>query len=284
MNRNGMAWLLPILLLAGCHNSIQPLTDDNRLEGTWTLFDAGAISSASDASTEAQKKNDLDVGSVICLFRDSSFTKTEGNGNFTAGSWHMGGDTDRMMLTTRTEFKQDTVIYIDPPSRGHPAHVLTIARDGFLYRYEKTGVPLADDKNDPFYFTNNRWRLTPHGGEDSTRIKERFANYIKHLALLLKAAKERKETEVSFAFSEGPVTIDDGSIGILPYEETGRSWKNGFYSDEAAAYAYTLYGNYLSQPHSGDRGTGDWMENDYRALMSVYPAFHASRREAVRVR
>ena len=109
-------------------------------------------------------------------------------------------------------------------------------------------------------------------------MRERFANYLKHLALLLKASEERQEKVVSFVYSQGPVKIYNGGIGALPFDTINRSWKNGFYNDVSAQYAYLLFGKYLQGKHYMGTGTGNWVADDYHILMTIYPAFHARKK------
>ncbi len=274
MNRNRIFFLLPLLLCWGC--GLTNHRDETNIEGSWTLYDVTTQNPGSvDFNTEASLKGSLEVGSILSFFKDSSFTKAEGNGDFALGSWRRSKEENEIALTIRRGEKKQIRVTVEPPSGEHRSVALVIRRDSFIYKYIQTAAPLPDYKNDPFYTTNNRWRLTPKEEEDSTHVRERLANYFKHLALLLKAAKDRQQTVVTFQFSQGPVKIYNGGIGILPYSKVKRCWKNGFFNDDAAAYAYWLYGNYLSEAHPMGTGTGDWIEDDYRILVSLYPAFHA---------
>ncbi len=251
------------------------------IEGSWTLYDVTAQDpNTADFNTEASLKESLQTGSLLSFFKDGSFTKTEGDGGFAPGNWRLGKEENELLLSTRSAEKKEIALHIEPPSVEHQSFALVIRKGEVLYKYIKTAAPLQNYRNDPFYLTNNLWRLTPKSEEDSARVRERLANYFKHLALLLKAAKERKQTVVSFVFSQGPVMIYNGGIGRLPYDKIKPYWKNGFYNGESAQYAYQLFGNYLSEGHYIGAGTGDWIEDDYRILMSIYPAFHTGNKEA----
>lgn len=56
----------------------------------------------------------------------------------------------------------------------------------------------------------------------------RLTNNIKHVALILKTAKEDKLPVASFQFSQGPVKIYNGGIGIHPLAFVPQSWKAVF--------------------------------------------------------
>lgn len=101
-----------------------------------------------------------------------------------------------------------------------------------------------------------------------------MAGYIKHLALLLKASKERKEDVVSFGFSLGPVKIYNGAIGIYPYDIVPQEWKNSFYNDSTALAAYSIFNNYLKTTSYKGAGVGEWIEDDYNILLSIYADFN----------
>src|SRR5690606_10220557 len=100
---------------------------------------------------------------------------------------------------------------------------------------------LSQPDNDPYHLVNNYWRVKTDSAENSNDLKKRISNYIKHLALLLKASEERQEQSVDFTYSKGPVKIYSGGIGILPYDLTPDSWKLTFHNDSNALQAYHLY-------------------------------------------
>lgn len=114
----------------------------------------------------------------------------------------------------------------------------------------------------------------PKAAEDSTQQLNRLTNYIKHVALVLKSAKEDKQPVVSFQFSQGPVKIYNGGIGIHPFALVAESWKAGFYNGTEARSAYDIYRNYLQKSSYNGAGTGDWVEDDYTILLSMYADLH----------
>ena len=130
---------------------------------------------------------------------------------------------------------------------------------------------LADIKSDPFYADNNQWRMRPSHREDSMAITARLTNYFKHLALVLKAAKDNKQDVVSFQFSQGPVKIYNGGIGIHPYSIIPANWKNTFYDEKDAYVAYRIFEKYLETSGSyKGAASGDWVQDDYNILLVIY--------------
>jgi hypothetical protein len=101
-----------------------------------------------------------------------------------------------------------------------------------------------------------------------------MAGYIKHLALILKAATERKQNIVVFQYSRGPVKIYDGAIGIYPYSIVPLEWKETFFHDTSALEAHSLFRTYLNKTDYNGASTGNWIEDDYNILLSIYADFN----------
>ena len=156
---------------------------------------------------------------------------------------------------------------------GKPYDVLLVEQGSLVLKYRKITEPLKLYRDDPFYKANNQWRAKPSMPESTQELTRRMAGYFKHLALVLKAAKDRKQDIVSFAFSKGPVKIYNGGIGLYPYELVPEEWKNSFYNDSSARAAYSLYENYLRTTSYKGAGIGDWVEDDYNILISIYADF-----------
>lgn len=136
--------------------------------------------------------------------------------------------------------------------------------------FTKAAEPMQDFTEDPFYPTNNIWRKKPVAPEKDSAIRDRLSNYIKHIAYLLKAAVERQQDVVSFEHSMGLAKIYSGGIGILDQTEVPASWVNTYYNSNDALKAYQMFKNYLQKARYRGGSTGNWMEDDFNILLSIY--------------
>jgi hypothetical protein len=135
---------------------------------------------------------------------------------------------------------------------------------------------LKNQLEDPFHPANNSWRFAASQKEGQDAIKEKLAGYFKHLALLLKAAQERKQNVVTFQYSKGPVKIYNGGIGINSYELVPAEWKKTFFDESTALKAYQAFEIYLKTSSYHGAGTGDWIVDDYNILSSIYADFRSN--------
>ena len=140
-------------------------------------------------------------------------------------------------------------------------------------KFIKESEPLKDFKNDPFYASNNVWRIKPTEPESSIQLKKRLTNYFKHLSLILKSAKDRNQTVVSFEFSQGPVQIYNGGIGIYDYSLLPEYWKESFFDEVDVSASYRVYEKYLNSNTYKGVSIGDWIEDDYNIILSIYADF-----------
>lgn len=244
------------------------------LPGTWRLSDVSTINSVSRSSVsfeeEARRKEMVKEGLLIALFEDGTYSEFRGTDSLKTGKWEYRKDEDALYFMNADRKTDPFPIHIEKNNYGKEIMTLDLNFQRLELRLAKESVALKDFTDDPFYATNNQWRIKPSKPESPEELTSRFAAYLKHIALILKAAKERGQDIVSFEFSKGPIQIYNGGIGVYPYEIVPESWKACFYNEEDALKAYRLYEHYLRTTSYRGGGTGNWVEDDYNILLTIY--------------
>ena len=205
------------------------------LPGTWRLYDVEQIkiteSGDSAFAISAGLKKMVKEGALFSLFEDGSFSEMEGK-NYKTGNWKFSEKQQSISFVDSVVGVRDIEGTIENNRNGKQVLTILNSRKNVAMKFIKESEPLKDFKADPFYASNNQWRIKPTQSESSMQLKNRLANYFKHLALILKSAKNRNQTVVSFAFSQGPVQIFNGSIGIYySYNIIPEYWKDSFFDD-----------------------------------------------------
>jgi hypothetical protein len=241
------------------------------ITGTWRLSNLSqqpARRGGDDKLLQAAKEKELlQQGLMMSFFKDGTFTEVGGSGAYKSGTWKTENDENEVYLVDSNHTDVRSMRF-----RKKGTRALLILQDeaGVEMEFVLTAPPLADAKDDPFHATNNHWRVKPQRKETLPEIEERLANYFKHLAFILKAAKEGEATTVSFEFSQGIAKIYNGGIGIQPRSFVPRTWQGVFYNNEDANIAYEMFEKYLSRTAYKGASTGAWVEDDYNILLSIY--------------
>lgn len=268
--KNISRYLLAILLISSCTSGT---VNKNNLTGTWRLYDIELLNAEDNDqsfSEMAASKRIVKDGIALSFFEDGTYTKISGQNIYNNGSWKLLESDKIIGFTIDDRLKEQDSITISKTSSGKQMLSITVVEKNMRMKFIKEAESLKDFKNDPFYASNNQWRIKPAHTETEAHLKERFLNYIKHLSFILKSAKDRKQDIVSFEFSQGPIKIYNGGIGIHSYSIVPDSWKANFYDDADALKAYTLYDDYLTTNSYKGAGTGEWIEDDYNILLSIY--------------
>lgn len=260
-----------VIFITGC---LFKSTNKAALPGTWRLYDVtdiGADSAAGDAfSKSAALKTMVTAGAALSFFDDGTYTLVKGNGIFTNAGWKFMPEKNLLYFIDSGRTEEVQKVMMETNLSGKQTLTITSEQKKIALKFVKESAPLKEFTSDPFYAGNNRWRIKALQEETPTQLTSRLANYFKHLALILKAAKERKQTVVSFEFSQGPIKIYNGGIGIHPYNIVPQYWKEYFYNDADAATAYNQYQDYLRTSSYKGAATGDWIDDDYNILLSIY--------------
>jgi hypothetical protein len=261
--RNFGLFTFVLLTLSACASFAKR---DETLEGSWQLQDINNTSQKSSFENEAAMMKTVSDGSLLSLFPDKTFTEISGNGTYFHGEWEKYAS-DK--ISFHSAKGKEFLALKWKPNLNHPSQLVFKSKAVELI-YSKAASRLENYLDDPYHIANNLWRMKPVKAESNEAIKSRLANYFKHFALILKAAKERKDNVVYFGFSSGPIQIYSGAIGILPYDKVSKDWKNTFHNEADAATAYLIFKNLLAKSNYKGSSAGNWVEDDYNIVLSLY--------------
>ncbi|GAB2807580.1 hypothetical protein [Ferruginibacter profundus] len=266
-------FFFPFVLFFLCGCSFNK-TNKTALTGTWRLYDVAATTAQSKEEDtfdkDARLKQTVKEGHVLCFFENGTYTEIKGKEDFRSGSWDFSGENKSIAFKDSAHPVRSVKINIETNVNGKEQLAVTDLQQKLTLKFIKESEPMKDLASDPFYPANNQWRIKAKQPEDSAQLTIRLANYLKHIALILKAAQERKQDIVSFEFSLGPIKIYNGGIGAHPYTIVPETWKNCFYNDSDALTAYSMYEDYLKNGRYKGAGVGNWIEDDYNILLSIY--------------
>ena len=252
-------------LLCSCSNFIN--NKKLSIDGSWRLASNGNQKSEGGFDDDLKQSQELKNGMLINFFPSGRFTQLEGDSIYREGKWS-SANKGQLLLHFDDLAQQAYAYRLRMESTNE--HLLSLTGKNGVSEYRLAGDGLPTETDDPFHPDNNKWRKRPSHKEDSAQLSNRIANYIKHLALILKAADTRKQEVVYFDFSQGPAKIYQSAIGVYPYGTVPESWKKTFYDDEDARRAHALFGNYISRSHYRGAASGKWLKDDYDILLSIY--------------
>jgi hypothetical protein len=274
--RNAKFFLLLITLFTlfnGCQLHFDA-SKDNQLQGTWRLSDVSSLNAIANNNKsfeqQAQEKQLVKEGMMFSFFEDKTFTEVRKEGQFIAGHWEFDNSGNRLLISYSDKARTSNTVKIGRNEFGREEMKLDDKDQNTELKFIKEAKGLNDFKSDPFYPENNQWRIKPSRKETESELTNRFAAYLKHIALILKAAKDRNQEVVYFEFSMGPIKIYNGGIGIHPYSIVPDSWKACFYDDSDSFRAYNIYEESISTHSYHGASTGNWVEDDYNILLSIY--------------
>jgi hypothetical protein len=268
-------FLIITFLLSGCNGWSEKNKFDvskKSLTGSWRLYDLENNSKknpkADKLLSEAASNEIIRQGIMLSFFEDGSFTEMRGSGFYRTGKWRYNSKEKMLYLTDAT----NTVSINVKPEIINNNQTISLAPTSTQtgLKFIRNADPLENFDEDPYYFKNNLWRIKPGQSETHDQLVKRLGNYFRHLLYILKASKDRKQSVVSFEFSQGLVKIYNGGIGIIPYTSVNENWINTYFDDDNAREAYQMFQKYLATNSYRGASIGDWIQDDYNILLGIY--------------
>jgi len=131
------------------------------------------------------------------------------------------------------------------------------------------GKQEKDYKDNPFYYTNNYWRIKPKTAETDAAIKERLQGNIHFYWLFLNDNINRNSGTISFYGLPSCFNWYSGGIGIMNENELKANWINTFYNKEQAMKARAIMENLILKKYSWDSTQRNWLKQSAPILLQM---------------
>lgn len=216
-------------------------------------------------------------GLLLSLFKDSTFTQISGSGEYNHGKWYL---LDGKKIVFDTEYPKDEknptdALDFDFIKRDNEKYLaLKSEKLSINMSYKKIAIPLEDFKKDPYHPNNNKWRIKAEKKESIVELEIRLTNYFRHLALIFKAADERKQDYTSWEYSPGIAKIYKNAVGIIPKDQLKVEDLNFFYDESDALVAYDMFQSYLRNSRYKGPPYEKFNELIYNILLGIYSDAH----------
>jgi hypothetical protein len=253
-----------------------------QLEGTWKLYRTEGIHDGREEmltpahghpngmpeTAPQNSKNMVGQGLILSFFDGQQFSQMTGNGQYAAGKFEMKLYGKELHLNTETG--QNSGIYqVKVVNEGNAIQLIIPSRKNASQFFKKIAQPLKNHLDDPYHPINNTWRLKPAQEETTAQLHQRIGNYLKHVAQILTAAKEREQHQVSFEFSVGMLKLFQTGIGAYKLESLPAYWNDGYFNEDQALKAYQIYNKYLEQIPLTKEPAAKWMEYDRELILKA---------------
>lgn len=185
--------------LTGCQLAGKKGTGGN-LAGTWRLYDIEPAKEASSGASFAELaslKQVVQEGQMLSFFEDDKYTELKGADVYKTGNYQY--QKERGVLQLADSNRPPSSASIEKGRNGKQVLSLRDDQQHLTLRFIREGERGDDFRESPFYPANNLWRVKPALPETRSQQLARLTNYIKHVALVLKASKESMQAVVSLS-------------------------------------------------------------------------------------
>jgi len=201
----------------------------------------------------------------LALFPDHTVTANARCGLET-GSWQLDKESREMRLRFQNGLSR---VYTVRKIALKQLELGWAKEDGLaVIKLTAEGIVHQRPEEDPYFPTNNQWRLRPGSSETRAQIRKRIKECAHFYSLFFLDNNRRQEQEISFSGLPSCFVWYNGGIGMQSKQELDKKWIACFYSESQAYAAYDMIADELGRhalkwpehPTSWVRQTGEVLE------------------------
>ncbi len=203
-----------------------------------------------------------------CLFSDGSMVK-DPRGIIQFGNWSMNDSVKPITINfsfANGEKEIYQLAYLMP-------YEMKLTR---MNRGKKVIIDLSsqairniDIKEDPFYVSNNLWRVKPAKSETDEELKLRLKNCIHFYVLFYNLMIHAESTAVSFTGLPSCFRWYGGGIYLQKENQIQNKWINTFYNKEQAMKVYKLADKLMSYKYEWPKKERNWLKLNLAVLKQM---------------
>lgn len=278
MNKRLLHYLFCLAVLSSCRNRASPsrvtskedsivATNDNPAKTTVTGLDSSMVAlntfhtlSLEDAISQVWEFEDADKTHWNKIFWDSVtdtrqfpelalFTDHSAVLNprcdLKMGTWNLDKENGEMSL----QWKDGSADLFIVRQRALRQMELAWHRGGdlALVRLKSDAIVHRRLLEDPYYPSNNRWRVRPATKETHEQLRRRVKECVHWYALFFTDNHRRQATDISFSGLPSCFEWYNGGIGMQSRSGLDKKWIGCFYSEDQAYTAYGMIADELAK-------------------------------------
>ncbi len=219
-------------------------------------IDDGVLSGAGDGDLQIPFRSYIffDDGSVVINPRDIMKT----------GKWKLDEKIKRISIVLEDGSKKDVQVN----AIGVKSLLLKMA-GGKPEKYVADGKKNSVLSDDPFYPSNNRWRIKPTHVEDAAAIKKRIIDCVNFYSKFFKDNADHGARSISFYGLPSCFKWYAGGISITNKAKLNQKWIDCFYNKEQAVQGQQLLENIISKKFKWDKTQPKWVRQSADVLLQM---------------
>ena len=186
--------------------------------------------------------------------------------NIRIGKWAMDNGAKKTITIT---YNDGTKSQYTIESIGAKNMVLSSNADKKKIEYKADGKAQKNMADDPFYTSNNKWRIKPKKSETDEAIKQRLQDCINFYAKFLQDNIARGGTSVSFIGFPTIFKWYNGGISVIPQNKVEEKWIGCFYNEAQALKAQAMLENIITKKYKWDKNETNWVKQDADVLKQI---------------
>lgn len=265
-------FLFVATIIVACEEKQEPVNK------AWIFQKVEFTEGETDYSVEAINPMNLDVSSFLDLQEGGKYTSYFGH--FDQGEWELKHDT--LLLKPSGGW---LIIPFKVQSNKNGKMQLFYNPRKAIYTFEgfENSVFNSGLEN-PFSYSNNKWRQKPETRESDEEIAARLKNHFRFYETYFRWGKSLDKERLLVNNFPGPLTIYGNALELIPSYRYSYSWQQCFYdtSDCNKAYEmlyYHMYSKEIKWPETKNRF--EWMISAFNQLqgwMNTVPEIYKKRR------
>jgi len=200
----------------------------------------------------------------MSLFPDHSMVSNPRD-NIAFGTWELVGK-DLVPTFSDGSKKQLQVLMLDAKTL-----ILGSRESKKTMEFRADGKIQKQLVDEPFYGTNNQWRIKPSKPETDEAIRKKVADCVHFYYTLLtdKMAKDNKSVAVFVGLPQ-VLNIYDGMITVVGKEKLTSKWINCFYNKEQAIKGQQMLESVITKKYTWNKKERNWIKKDAPVLKQIY--------------
>ncbi|MFZ1528525.1 MAG: hypothetical protein WAT19_07240 [Ferruginibacter sp.] len=204
----------------------------------------------------------------FCFFKDGSMYKNQ-RSHLQAGNWQLLDKQKPYVISIK--YKNGTSESYKLASLKPKAMSLALTGNegNWLVEYEGEGFSHKIMDEDPFYKSNNEWRIKPPATETDARLRKRIVEMLHFWVLYYDHNINADLKVVNFTGLPTPYRWYAGGIYLKKEKELLQNWFDCFYNREQAIKAYKMAGDLLDVKYEWPKNESNWLKKNVYVLRQM---------------